>query len=47
MNSAVSILELLGHNGSRALNLVGLASTGYECLEDLMLDAEPIRQASR
>lgn len=37
MNSAVSILELIGHNESRALNLLGLASAAYESLEDLML----------
>ena len=38
MNRAVSILELLGHDDSRALNLLGLASVAYESLEGLMLE---------
>ena len=40
MNRAVSILELLGHDDSRTLNFLGLASVAYESLEDVMLENE-------
>jgi Polysulphide reductase, NrfD len=50
MNSAVSILELIGDSNSRALNILGLASSAYECLEGLKLETqrtmvnEPLRK---
>ena len=43
MNSAVSILELLGHENSRALNVLGLAAAGYESLEGLVLESKRTR----
>jgi len=43
MNSAVSILELLGHDNSRALNVLGLAAAGYESLEGLVLESKRTR----
>ncbi|PYP91347.1 MAG: polysulfide reductase [Candidatus Angelobacter sp. Gp1-AA117] len=43
MNSAVSILELLGHENSRSLNLLGMAAAGYESLEGLMLETKRTR----
>lgn len=40
MNSAVSILELLGNDESRALNLLGLVACAYESGEGLKLEME-------
>lgn len=40
LNSAVSILELMGHDDERALNVLGMAATGYECLEGLKVESE-------
>ncbi|MGC2694187.1 MAG: NrfD/PsrC family molybdoenzyme membrane anchor subunit [Candidatus Angelobacter sp.] len=50
MNSAVSILELLGHDNSRALNLMGVAASAYEVYEGFELETqgghvnEPLRK---
>ncbi len=38
VNSAVSILELLGHDDSRALNLLGIAASAYEVYEGIDLE---------
>ena len=52
MNSSVSLLELLGHTDSRALNILGLASSAYECLEGAKLESartrvnEPLRRGA-
>ena len=52
MNSAVSLLELLGHSNSRALNLLGLASSACESFAGLMLETkrkradEPLRKGA-
>lgn len=43
LNCAVSILELLGHEDSRSLNLLGLAASGYESLEGLLIETERTR----
>ena len=43
MNSAVSILELLGHENSRALNVLGLAAAGCETVEGLVLESRRTR----
>lgn len=50
LNSAVSLLELLGHDDSRALNLLGISASSYEVAEGLLLESkrhrvnEPLRQ---
>jgi len=52
MNSAVSILELLENDDSRALNLLGLSACAYESLAGLKLEAkrtrvnQPLRQGA-
>jgi hypothetical protein len=38
VNSAVSILELLGHDDSRAMNLLGIAASAYEVYEGIDLE---------
>lgn len=38
VNSAVSILELLGHSDSRALNLLGAAASAFEVYEGIELE---------
>jgi hypothetical protein len=38
VNSAVSILELMGHNDSRALNLLGIAASGFEVYEGIEVE---------
>ena len=43
MNSAVSILELMGHDSSRALNLLGLAASVYETTEGVVIETEQSR----
>lgn len=43
MNSAVSILELMGNENSRALNLLGIAASAYESFEGLKLESERTR----
>jgi hypothetical protein len=43
MNSAVSILELMGNENSRALNLLGIAASAYESFEGLKLETERTR----
>jgi formate-dependent nitrite reductase membrane component NrfD len=40
MNSAVSILELLGNDDGRALNVLGLSASAYESLAGLKLEVE-------
>ncbi len=50
LNSAVSLLELMGHDDSRALNMLGLSASCYEVAEGLLLESkrhrvnEPLRQ---
>jgi hypothetical protein len=50
LNSAVSILELLGHDDSRALNLLGISASCYEVAEGALLENkrhrvnEPLRK---
>lgn len=39
VNSAVSILELLGHENSRALNLLGVAASAFEVYEGLEVES--------
>jgi formate-dependent nitrite reductase membrane component NrfD len=38
VNSAVSILELMGHDDSRALNLLGIAASAYEVYQGVELE---------
>ncbi len=38
VNSAVSILELLGHEDSRALNLLGIAASAFEVYEGIEVE---------
>ncbi|MGI9102453.1 MAG: NrfD/PsrC family molybdoenzyme membrane anchor subunit [Terriglobales bacterium] len=40
LQSAVSILELLGHQDSRALNILGLLSSGFETYEGFKIETE-------
>ena len=50
LNSAVSLLELMGHDDSRSLNLLGMSASCYEVAEGLLLETkrhrvnEPLRQ---
>jgi hypothetical protein len=50
LNSAVSLLEILGHDDSRALNLLGISASCYEVAEGLLLESkrhrinEPLRK---
>jgi hypothetical protein len=50
INSAVSLLEVLGHDDNRALNLLGMTASSYEVAEGLLLESkrqrvnEPLRQ---
>ena len=50
LNSAVSLLELLGHDDSRALNLLGICASSYEVAEGVLLESkrhrinEPLRK---
>jgi formate-dependent nitrite reductase membrane component NrfD len=39
--SAVSALELLGHDDSRALNILGLGAAAYEAWEGLQIESHP------
>jgi formate-dependent nitrite reductase membrane component NrfD len=41
VGSAVSVLELLGHDRSRALNLMGLGAAAYEAYEGLEIESHP------
>lgn len=43
VNSAVSLLELLGHDDSRALNLLGIAASSYEVYEGIDLESRRTR----
>jgi formate-dependent nitrite reductase membrane component NrfD len=43
MASAVSALELMGHDDSRALNLLGLGAAAYEAWEGLEIESHPNR----
>jgi len=43
VNSAVSILELLGHDDSRGLNLLGMAASAYEVYEGVELETKRTR----
>lgn len=43
MNSAVSILELMGHDDSRALNMLGMAASGYETMEGAVIESKQDR----
>src|SRR6202012_333903 len=43
MNSAVSILELMGHNDSRALTMLGMAASGYETIEGAVIESKQAR----
>jgi formate-dependent nitrite reductase membrane component NrfD len=38
VNSGVSILELLGHDDSRGLNLLGMAAAGFEVYEGIEIE---------
>jgi formate-dependent nitrite reductase membrane component NrfD len=40
LNSAVSLLEALGHDDSRALNLLGIGASAYEVYEGFELEAK-------
>lgn len=50
LNSAISLLELLGHDDSRALNLLGISASSYEVAEGAFLESkrhrinEPLRK---
>lgn len=50
LNSAVSLLEILGHDDSRALNLLGISASCYELAEGVLLESkrhrinEPLRK---
>lgn len=41
LGSAVSLLELMGHDRSRALNLMGLGAAAYEAFEGLEIETHP------
>jgi formate-dependent nitrite reductase membrane component NrfD len=43
MNSATSILELMGHGNSRALNMLGLAASAYETVEGAVIESRQDR----
>lgn len=43
VNSAVSILELMGHDDSRGLNSLGIASSAYEVYEGIELETKRTR----
>lgn len=43
LQSAVSILELMGHSDSRALNMLGLLAAGFESWEGLLIEGEKDR----
>ena len=43
MNSATSILELMGHDDSRALNALGLAASAYETIEGAVIESRQDR----
>lgn len=40
MNSAVSTLELMGHDDSRALNVLGIAASAYETAQGAVIEKE-------
>src|SRR5579864_5344319 len=40
LNSAVSLLELFGHDDSRALNLLGISASCYELAEGVLLESK-------
>jgi polysulfide reductase-like protein len=50
LNSAVSLLEILGHDDNPALNLLGIAASSYEVAEGALLESkrhrinEPLRK---
>jgi hypothetical protein len=50
LNSAISLLELMGHDDSRALNRLGIAASSYEVAEGVLLESkrhrinEPLRK---
>ncbi len=52
LQSAVSLLELWGHEDSRALNFLGIASAAYECWEGMHIENDghpaqkPLRQGT-
>jgi len=41
VGSAVSVLELMGHSDSRALNTLGLGAAAYEAYEGLQVETHP------
>ena len=41
VGSAVSALELMGHDRSRALNILGLGASAYEAWEGLQIESHP------
>jgi formate-dependent nitrite reductase membrane component NrfD len=43
VGSAVSALELMGHDDSRALNMLGLGAAAYEAWEGLEIESHPTR----
>jgi formate-dependent nitrite reductase membrane component NrfD len=43
MNSSVSILELMGHDDSRALNMLGIAASAYETVEGAVIESRQDR----
>lgn len=43
MNSAASILELVGHDDSKALNLLGLAASAYEMAQGIIVETKRTR----
>jgi hypothetical protein len=43
VNSAVSILELMGHDNSRGLNSLGIAASAYEVYEGIELETKRTR----
>ncbi|HVZ17373.1 MAG TPA: hypothetical protein VG897_09680, partial [Terriglobales bacterium] len=44
VQAACSILELLGHDDSRALNILGMMATGFETFEGFELERRPDRE---
>ena len=40
LNSAVSLLEVLGHDDSRALNMLGIGASAYEVYEGFELETK-------
>jgi len=46
LNSAVSMLELIGHDDSTALNLIGLGASAYETIEGALIETDKSRVSS-